>query len=264
MALALAILMHWAVMLVFRSEEVSHVEGAGQGAPLEIGTSFLDLQVGTAEPFLVAATATRLEPPKLSDAERLGPDTAESNFDAGGKAELISPVSVQERKPSEAYLLPSKSHAVLDSEITGTQARPKARPESLRQLSGPSRKDNTDAFFGSSTKTTRASRSGGGDEPGHAASGEVRSGGRAAQSNYRGLINERIRRAPKPRSMATASAAIQFRIAPDGRISEIVVAKSSGSPRFDRDALNTVRGAAPFPPPPSGAGRVYNIVVSGR
>lgn len=46
MALALAILMHWAVMLVFRSEEVSHVEGAGQGAPLEIGTSFLDLQVG--------------------------------------------------------------------------------------------------------------------------------------------------------------------------------------------------------------------------
>lgn len=264
MALALAILMHWAVMLVFRSEEVSHVEGAGQGAPLEIGTSFLDLQVGTAEPFLVAATPTRLEPPKLSDAERLGPDTAESNFDAGGKAELISPVSVQERKPSEAYLLPSKSHAVLDSEITGTQARPKARPESLRQLSGPSRKDNTDAFFGSSTKTTRASRSGGGDEPGHAASGEVRSGGRAAQSNYRGLINERIRRAPKPRSMATASAAIQFRIAPDGRISEIVVAKSSGSPRFDRDALNTVRGAAPFPPPPSGAGRVYNIVVSGR
>ncbi|MGD9502994.1 MAG: energy transducer TonB, partial [Methyloceanibacter sp.] len=56
----------------------------------------------------------------------------------------------------------------------------------------------------------------------------------------------------KPRAGQSGSATVVFSIGAGGALTSLSVGKSSGIARIDQLALATVRGAAPFPPPPSG------------
>ena len=55
----------------------------------------------------------------------------------------------------------------------------------------------------------------------------------------------------KPRAGQNGSATVVFSIGMGGGLNSLSVGKSSGNARIDQLALATVRGAAPFPPPPS-------------
>jgi protein TonB len=56
----------------------------------------------------------------------------------------------------------------------------------------------------------------------------------------------------KPRAGQSGSATVVFSIGMGGSLNSVSIGKSSGNARIDQLALTTVRGAAPFPPPPSG------------
>ena len=56
----------------------------------------------------------------------------------------------------------------------------------------------------------------------------------------------------KPRAGQNGSATVVFSIGAGGALSGVRIGKSSGNAKIDQLALATVRGAAPFPPPPSG------------
>ena len=56
----------------------------------------------------------------------------------------------------------------------------------------------------------------------------------------------------KPRAGQSGSATVVFSIGAGGALNGVSIGKSSGNARIDQLALATVRGAAPFPPPPSG------------
>ncbi len=56
----------------------------------------------------------------------------------------------------------------------------------------------------------------------------------------------------KPRAGQNGSATVVFSIGMGGGLNSLSIGKSSGNARIDQLALATVRGAAPFPPPPSG------------
>jgi protein TonB len=56
----------------------------------------------------------------------------------------------------------------------------------------------------------------------------------------------------KPRAGQSGSATVVFSIGMGGALNNVSIGKSSGNARIDQLALATVRGAAPFPPPPSG------------
>jgi protein TonB len=56
----------------------------------------------------------------------------------------------------------------------------------------------------------------------------------------------------KPRAGQKGSATVVFIIGAGGGLNGLRVGQSSGNARIDQLALATVRGAAPFPPPPSG------------
>jgi len=43
---------------------------------------------------------------------------------------------------------------------------------------------------------------------------------------------------------------VTLKISGDGEVSELIISQSSGNPEFDELALNSVKNAAPFPPPP--------------
>ena len=57
----------------------------------------------------------------------------------------------------------------------------------------------------------------------------------------------------KPRAGQRGSATVAFSIGDNGALRGVRIGRSSGNTRLDQLALATVRNAAPYPPPPSGA-----------
>jgi protein TonB len=57
----------------------------------------------------------------------------------------------------------------------------------------------------------------------------------------------------KPKAGQRGSTTVVFAIGDNGALRGLRVGRSSGNTRLDQLALATVRNAAPFPPPPSGA-----------
>lgn len=64
----------------------------------------------------------------------------------------------------------------------------------------------------------------------------------------------------KPRAEQRGSASVAFSIGGNGTLGAVRIARSSGNARIDQLAIQTVRNAAPFPPPPSG-GASYTIRI---
>ena len=88
--------------------------------------------------------------------------------------------------------------------------------------------------------------------------------GNAATTNYKGDVVRYLFRKKRPRSSGSGSATLSFTIALDGDVHNVVVAKSSGSRRFDRDAMRFIEKAAPFPKPPPHVNRNFTIVIEGN
>lgn len=92
----------------------------------------------------------------------------------------------------------------------------------------------------------------------------TKSQGNAAASNYPGKVMKKIQRVPKPRVSVKSKATVKFKIASSGALSGVSITKSSGSAEVDKIALRVIRRAAPFPPPPAGAQRVFRISIGGK
>lgn len=88
--------------------------------------------------------------------------------------------------------------------------------------------------------------------------------GNADASNYAGEVMQHLSTVPRPRAPAPGSAYIAFTISRSGDIEDIAVSRSSGSTRFDREALKVVERASPFPVPPHGVNRTFEIRIEGR
>jgi protein TonB len=88
------------------------------------------------------------------------------------------------------------------------------------------------------------------DEPAPASSRPATA--RPSSGAYAGTVWSRLAR-HKPRAGQRGSASVSFSIGDMGALRAVKIARSSGNARIDQLALATVRNAAPFPPPPSGA-----------
>ena len=75
---------------------------------------------------------------------------------------------------------------------------------------------------------------------------------RPSGASYAGSVWSRLAR-HKPRAGQRGSASVAFTIGDMGALRAVRIARSSGNARIDQLALATVRNAAPFPAPPSGA-----------
>lgn len=140
---------------------------------------------------------------------------------------------------------------------------PAAAPQAVRKNPAPQRSQpqgNADraAHAGqtSGSETARAASSGSG--------GKSAQTGNAAASNYPGQVMRKLSRVALPRVDARGTAMIAFRIADNGGLAALSIARSSGSAALDQAALRVVQRATPFPPPPSGARRSFSIPIKAR
>lgn len=83
---------------------------------------------------------------------------------------------------------------------------------------------------------------------------------KAFYTNVMGAISSQ----PRPTFPVEAEVLIAFRVADDGTIESINVARSSGSNPIDVVALDLVLNAAPFSTPPEGANQNLSITIQSR
>ncbi len=76
--------------------------------------------------------------------------------------------------------------------------------------------------------------------------------GTAATANYTGKVRSRIRRAIRQPRGVQGSVVVTFSVSGSGSLTSARVSRGSGVPEIDQLALDAVRRAAPFSPPPGG------------
>lgn len=106
---------------------------------------------------------------------------------------------------------------------------------------GNSGRDSADSVAATAPAAPRASGEGAGG------SGDV--------ARYPGQVVSKLRAALRRAGGQRGEVVVRFTVSADGRVSGLVVARSSGSGAVDEAGLAIVRRAAPFPPIPPTAGR---------
>jgi periplasmic protein TonB len=96
-----------------------------------------------------------------------------------------------------------------------------------------------------------------------ATSAKSAAAGNSEYSNYSGKVMKHLSQLRRPRASGPGSAHIRFTVSPRGTIKHIEVSQSSGSSRFDRQALIFVKKASPFPAPPTGISHSFAVEIEG-
>ena len=166
---------------------------------------------------------------------------------------------------------PPQLSAEPDTGTVRISARPRVRPQIVESQSRPSPPPGAPA----SGRTERSAqpRQVAGTSDGQAKAratrtaprkSNARQSGNAANDDHAGQVMRKIQRIRRPTGVGYGTALVSFAIGPDGALSALRIARSSGSPRLDRAALRLIERAAPFPRPPQGATRVMQIPISGK
>lgn len=183
------------------------------------------------------------------------------------------PIAPEAAAPPNVTRVTARDAPVVQTPDT-TTVRPVARPQPA-QSEPTSQQRNTQpprqasqAPQGNAVETTRA-----GDPAGAAQGNATRSQqgqegqsasvGRAA-AQYPQLVNRHLSRLRRPNARFDGAAIVSFTIAVTGGLAKASIARSSGNAQFDRLALAHIQRAAPFPRPPAGAQRQFNVTIRSR
>jgi protein TonB len=195
-----------------------------------------------------AATATVSRP-------ALAPSHATETIEAEPEERPVPVPMARPRQPQDARNL-AKARETQTKKIAK-----KANPAPKKQVASvPRGNADRNARTGNTSGKASSKAKLGGTKSG----GKAKKSGDARASNYPGKVYAKIRRTRQKRAGGRGVAKIRFSISSGGGLASIRVAASSGSGSVDQVALDHIRRAAPFPPPPSGAQRQFVIPVEVR
>lgn len=226
-------------------------EAAAGGAGAEVallGNDFADMVAGTAQPVAPAAA--------------LAPAAVPLATPAAADLPLLTPV-VTETAP----LAPR-------AEATPPETRPKPRPKpepEPRAEAAPAKTAPAKAVpQGSGAREARrgvetgAAQGSAAVAQGRAGSAAAAPAGASSPERYAAAVIRKIRATPQRAAGGRGRAVVGFEIGASGAIATLRIVKSSGSAALDAAALDHIRRAAPFPPPPAQPARYsFEFVARG-
>jgi protein TonB len=169
---------------------------------------------------------------------------------------------VENRPPIDAHRPTKEATTQAPMPLSEPVKQPTAAPDIL--AAGAPRRDDqsivprTTAGLGGTTTSNDARGSANGQETKAAIASKGRKqadAGEAAASRYSGEVASKLARANRrvsksAQTKARNNAMVAFVVLANGSVTDLQLAKSSGSPELDQFALNLVRQQAPFPPIP--------------
>lgn len=273
------------------------VEGGGTGTIALLGEAFEDLAQGaqpveateaaSAPPLSAQPVTTTASPVVPATAATPAPalslpvsDTAD--LTAAPPADQAPPVTPDPAPPVVAALAPAPSPdaagpvsppqpaTVVEADPAAPETSPRPRPRADRPKKRIVENRPAAPAGNADRNTSRGAQTGQENAPAAAAAaGTARAqgnqqAGNAARSNYPGLVLRKIERTRKPAHAARGTVVVAFRVAPSGALASARVTRSTGDPSLERVALDHIRRAAPFPPPPAGAETDFRFEFVGR
>ncbi|WP_064695450.1 cell envelope integrity protein TolA [Rhizobium aegyptiacum] len=157
----------------------------------------------------------------------------------------VQPTAVQS---AEVQPEPEQPREVVTPKPAATQEKPKPveKKRTPKKTAGSRGEGQQDSQRGVAEGSSSAQS----DSNSQAASDNNDGVGTAAVANYKGKVRNRIRRAiRKPRGVE-GSVVVTFSVSGNGGLTSARVSQGSGVPDIDQLALDAVRRAAPFSPPP--------------
>ncbi|MFN3825494.1 MAG: energy transducer TonB [Pseudorhodobacter sp.] len=277
-ALGLSGALHAAGLVRFAPAPVAVAQGGeAQAAPL-LGDSFADLAEGIAQPVTaspvaaLAPVAAALAPVAADPAPHAVPVAQIPALPQLAALAPLSPRNPVSRPTVEAtrpvappVAQTTRPNDRLKPVEAPPETRPKARPEARAKPAAL-----PPAPAGNATRTARKGTAQGTDTgksttAAAAASPAPGEGGSArAAASYGREVMARIARTARPRSTERGRAVVGFVIADSGAVTRVSILRSSGSASLDAQAMDHIRRAAPFAPPPTGAPRSLSVEFIGR
>ena len=242
-ALLISGAVHGVVLAGFPAGEPEPAPGGGVAqaeVPL-LGSDFADLAAGSVVPVAAAAAALPVSAPAaaLPLATPAPPEVSVPVAAAQSVQALPEKLPEPAAKPAPD---PAPKAAEKPAEKKAAPKPATAKPEKP----APRGNADRDARKGAATGT----------ESGKGAVAKGAGGGGAgatlSPARYGAAVIQRIRKTPQKRGSGRGTARVGFEIGASGGLAAVRILRSSGSASLDAAALDHIRRAAPFPPPPEG------------
>lgn len=257
-----SVALHCVVLLSVFGASLETAEIAGGGASFAMGGAS-----ESADGADLTDSVSDVEAEAVAEAEHEGRPTEESHR----PVEMAEPQRAEPKQPAEPAKQVATQAAQSSPAISRTVPQSSSRPASTSARANPS----------SSASTSQQRQPTPSKEPArqtsHAAAGNSKSNqapsnsdrnssgaGNSTRTNYAGLVYRHASRHRRANTTGPGEVRIRMVLGMDGRLESSSIARSSGSSRFDRQALMMVRRASPFPRPPVGANRTLVIGIKGK
>lgn len=248
-SLTASIVVNLAMIIAFAS--IANIDGEKikEGASLVVmGLSGSESE--SDQPETKPAASLPVPPPPAAHPSAATPDFAKQEKPIEQKLALLQPAEAPVERAEGA---PSKAQA--DNQPSAEQLREAAEQQRRAQEAARARAEE---------QAQAEARAKAAAEAAAARSSGARSGGRGGSGGYGALVIGHIRRFNRGNSVGAGMTQVRISIDGSGGLQDASVIRSSGSAGFDREALQTVRRASPFPKPPGGESFTFNFNFTGR
>lgn len=259
--------LHCAVLISVFGASLDAAEIAGGGASFVMGGAGGERPDGADLSDHISAVEAEDEAQDEAKPDEATPRTEDLAKAETPEAEHTAPQPrVEPAKPVTATAAPQASSPPASTSSAATLARANPKPSVSANPSASSATSPTQPSAHPAARPTTRSAAGNGNSS-RAASrkgGNAAAAGNSATTNYAGLVFRHASRHRRANTTGPGEVRIRMVLGMDGRLESSSIARSSGSSRFDRQALMMVRRASPFPRPPVGVNRKLVIGIKGK
>ena len=273
-ALSVSLAVHIGFPFVVPSDAAPKIEGSAESTTLRLGNGFVDVAMGSLAPAKPEGRAHMVESEVRTSAQEHRPASTSTPPQSQHRVNAVTASAPVAVSVSGLPLSPTSGAASVDKPATLAAPRTLLTSSDVSPVRPPPRADanvqgaprRVSPGTGASERRGRengqangqANQSSTRDSPQHTAVGN------AAVSNYPGLVMQKLSRTRRPSAGRRGSAIVGFEVAANGALAGTRILRSSGFGPVDRAALEHVSRAAPFPPPPEGAQRRFQVRYESR
>jgi periplasmic protein TonB len=171
------------------------------------------------------------------------------------------PVAEQMPKPAPAAL-PKVQEAQAVAPVQHTTPPKLTKPKAPLQKATAAKKTEKKKPKAPSKKSA-AAPAGGSATPARPATRQKKAGG-SDPASYAKSVLRKITKLSRKSTAGKGRAVVGFEIAADGGLKRVMILSASGSAALDKLAMDQIRRAAPFGPPPAGAQRKFSFEFVGK
>lgn len=149
-------------------------------------------------------------------------------------------------------------------QVQKPKPKPEKKPEPEKKKEKPKKKVETAEKVEKTEKPKEEAQAAAKAGAAGAKAGKAKGGSKMSPAAYSKAVMKKVRSTKKKKVKAKGVAVVAFSVGRDGSLAGARIARSSGDADLDRVAVEHIHRAAPFPVPPEGAERNFQIEFAGR